>query len=197
MSPRSLDTGFSLLEVTFVLGLVAVCMTIAVPPIHSALEDFRTLGAVRYVSSRLQQTRMEAVVHSADAALRFEPDGSSYGYAVFLDGNGNGVRSSEIQTGIDREIHRKERLVDQFPGVEFGTLPDLPPVDPSAPAPGSDPIRVGSSNMLSFGALGTSTPGSLYILGRNGTQYVIRVFAETGKTRTLRFDARWRRWSPS
>jgi type II secretory pathway pseudopilin PulG len=196
MHIRHSDIGASLLELIFVTGLLAVITAVAVPPMLAALDDLRTLGAVRYISSRLQQARTQAVTRSTDAAVRFTPDGPSYAYAVFLDGNRNGVRSTDIQSGIDREIHRGERLADQFPGIEFGTLPSLPSVDPSAPAPGADPIRLGSSDMVSFSALGTSTPGSLYVLGPGGAQYVVRIFGGTGKTRILRFDARGRRWIP-
>jgi type II secretory pathway pseudopilin PulG len=186
--------GSSLLELVLVAGLIATSSALAMPRLLGALDDFRTLGAVRYVASRLQQTRMEAVNRASDTALRFARSGPSYGYAIYLDGNGNGVRSVDIQSGVDREIHQTERLSDRFPGVEFGALPALPSVDPSAAPPGNDPIRFGSSDLVSFSALGTSSPGSLYILGPNGRQFVIRVFGETGRLRILRFETPGRRW---
>lgn len=190
------DAGYSLMELLMALVLIVTISAIAIPQILSAVDDFRTYGAARYMSSRLHRARMEAVVRSANAAMRFSYVQGSYVYAVYLDGNRDGVRSVDIQRRIDREIHQRERLPDLFPGVDFGTVADLPPVDPASPPPGGDPIKFGSTNMAAFTALGTSTPGSLYIRGRRDAQYVIRVFGQTGKIRVLKFNPRTRKWKP-
>jgi type II secretory pathway pseudopilin PulG len=186
--------GYSVLELMFVLGIVTTMAGITVPGVLAGLDDFKTLSAVRYVSARLQRTRIDALSQGVNAAIRFTRVGVSYSYGVYADGNGDGIKSRDIQRGIDKQIAPDERLPDQFPGVEFGTLPGLPAVDASSTAPGSDPVKFGSSDMASFTPLGTSTAGSLYVLGPRGTQYVIRVFGETGKVRILRFTARTRRW---
>ena len=115
---------------------------------------------------------------------------------LFQDGNGNGVRTRDIQRGADRQIQAPERLRDQFTGIDFGTLPGLPPIDPAGSPPGDDPIRLGSSDILTFSALGTSSSGSLYIRGRRTAQYVIRILGESGKTRLLKFDSNARQWKP-
>lgn len=196
--PNSADgaNGYSLVEVLFVLGVTATLSGIAVPHILAALDELRTQGAVRYMSSRLQRTRMQALVRSSNVAMRFTRDGSAVSYAIYADGNGNGVLARDIDRGVDREIQASERLPDNFYGVEFGTLAGLPAADASSAPPGTDPIRLGSSDMVSFTALGTSTSGSLYIRGPRQTQYAIRVFGESGKTRLLRFDSHNWRWEP-
>jgi hypothetical protein len=186
--------GYSLVELLFALGVATTLTAAAVPPVLAALDDYRTLGAVRYLATRLQRTRMEAVSRHADAALQFEAEDRTYRYAVYLDGNGNGVRRAEVDRGIDRQIHAPERLSDRFRAVDFGALPGLPAVDPPGPAPGTDPVRLGTTDSVTFTPLGTATPGSLYVLGAGRLQYVIRVFGETGKTRILRFNQRTRQW---
>jgi hypothetical protein len=87
-------------------------------------------------------------------------------------------------------------LPDQFAGVEFGAIPGLPAVDPGGTAPGSDPIRLGSGNIASFSAMGTSSSGTVYIRSRRDAQYAVRIFGETGKTRMLKFEPRTGRWRP-
>jgi type II secretory pathway pseudopilin PulG len=189
--------GYSLLELLFAAALCITLGAAAAPQLLATVDDVRAAGAVRYVSTRLQQARMEAVVRSADVGIQFVQISGSYAYIVYVDGNGNGVRTRDIERGLDRRIGSVERLPDHFAGVDFGVQAGLPPVDAGSPAPGIDPIKLGSSSILTFTALGTSSSGSLYVLGRRNSQYVIRILGETGKTRVLKFDSRVQRWNPS
>ena len=102
--------------------------------------------------------------------------------------------TADIQRGVDRLVTASERLPDQFPGVEFGAVPGLPPVDPGGTAPGTDPIRLGSGNLASFSALGTSSSGTVYIRSRRDAQYAVRIFGETGRTRLWKFEPRTALW---
>ena len=187
--------GTTLLEMVFVSGVVATLGGIAVPQTLVALDDSRAAGAARYLSGRLQRARMDAVMRSADVAIKFTQTATGYSYTTYVDGNRNGVRTTDISKGVDRELLPAERLPDQFAGVDFGALPNLPPVDPGGTAPGTDPVRLGSSNMASFSANGTSSTGTLYVRGR-ASQYAIRIYGETGKTRILKFETRTRQWKP-
>jgi len=161
------------------------------------VDEVRTAGAVRYLSTRLQRARLDSVVRSTDVGLQFVGAGGGYTVGIYRDGNGNGIRSRDIQRGVDPLIGALERLPDLFAGVDFGALPGLPPVDPGGTPPGTDPIRLGSSNILTFTPLGTASTGSLYVRGRRNIQYVVRIVGETGKTRVLKFDAVSQQWKPS
>ena len=188
------QNGFTVVELLFATGLFTVITAAATPPLLAGLDEWRTHGAARYIASRMYQARMEAAVRSADTAVRFEPVGTGYRYFTVVDGNRNGIRSVDIESGVDRNIQPAEQLADKFPGVQFAALPGLPSVDPYGMAPGSDPIRLGTNDTVTFTALGSSSPGSLYIRGRGSVQYVVRIFAETGKIRVLKFHATSRQW---
>ena len=188
--------GFTFIELLFAVAVMAVLGAAAVPQLLAGLDEWRTRGAVRYVSSRLYQARMEAALRNADTAVRFVTAGSTYEYSTVVDGNRNGIRVADMQAGVDRTVHHTERLADKFAGVDFGALPGLPSVDPSGTAPGADPIRLGTGDMVTFTPLGSSSPGSLYIRGRGNVQYVVRMFAETGKIRILRYYPGTREWKP-
>jgi Type II transport protein GspH len=190
------DRGYSLVETIFVAGLGVTITAIAVPQLWAGLDDYRAAGAARYMATRLQRTRMEAIVRSAAVAMRFVRDDGGYKYAEFVDSNRNGVLTREIDGGIDRPLRPAERLSEQFTGVDFGTLPNLPPIDAGGTAPGTDPIRLGRADIATFTPVGTATTGTLYIVGRYGAQYAVRIFGETGKTRLLKFDRRAGRWNP-
>ena len=152
--------GYSLIELTIVVGLIATTLSaITAPPLLTNLDDFRTARAARHLSARLQAARMEAVLRSADVALRFTATPGGYTYAVFQDGNGHGVRTRDIQRGADRQIQAPERLRDQFTGIDFGTLPGLPPIDPAGSPPGDDPIRLGRATFSHSAPWALRRPG--------------------------------------
>jgi type II secretory pathway pseudopilin PulG len=187
-------TGYSLIELLFVMSTTVTVSAIAIPQLLAAIDDYRTAGAVRYFSTRIQRTRMEAVSRSANAAIEFVPAAEGYAYGIYVDGNGDGVRTTDIRKGIDHPIGALEHLADTYAGVDFGLLPGLPPVDAGSPAPGADPIKLGSSNLLSYSPIGSSSSGSVYIRGRSKAQYVIRILGDTGRLRVLKFESRAHQW---
>lgn len=187
-------SGYSIVELLFVVGTVATLSSVAVPQVLTGLDDFRAAGAARHIAARLQRARMDAVVRSADVGLLVTQTPAGYSYAVYVDGNRNGIRTADMLRGTDRRLVAPERLFDHFPGVDFGAIPGLPAVEAGSTPPGADPVRLGAGNLATFAASGTSSSGSLYIRGRRNAQYVVRIYGQTGKTRVLRFDARSRQW---
>jgi len=191
--------GFSFVELLFVTGVLATLSGIAVPVFSRAMDHARVRGALRYVSGRLQRTRAEAVLRGRHVALRFGPiaagaDGAGgFTFQAFADRNGNGVSSADISGGVDAALGPADTLAD-FPGVIFGVIPGVP--SPEGEPLGSDPIRFGGARLVSFSPHGTATPGSVYITGGDGSQYVVRVYGDTGKAHVLRFDGTARRWVP-
>jgi len=188
--------GHSLAELVVAVGLMVTVTAIATPAVEAGLDDARTSGAARYLAARLADARMEAIQRSAEVAMRFTATPGGYSYAVYVDGNHNGVLARDVQERIDRPIQTDENLANHFRNVEFGTLPGLPAIDAGGTPPGSDPVRCGSSNSLSFGPLGSSSSGTVYLLGRSRSQYAVRVFGGSAKIRVYRFDWRSNRWSP-
>jgi type II secretory pathway pseudopilin PulG len=189
-------SGYSLTELAVTVGLVATVAATAVPVVDAGLDEARTAGAARYLSARLAETRMEAIQRSTEVAMRFTSTGGEYTFAVFADGNHNGVLARDVQDAVDRRIRGEERLSSHFRNVEFGTLPGLPAIDTGGTPPGNDPVRCGTSNSLSFGPLGTSSSGTVYLRGRSRSQYAVRVFGGSAKIRVYRFDWRSGRWNP-
>ena len=188
------SNGYSLVELSMVMAIGVTLLGTAVPGYMAGIDDYRANGAARHLSGRFQRARMEAVMRSATVAVQFTQASGGYSYAVYLDGNRNGVLARDIQRGVDVPIGALERLPEQFSGVEFGAIPGLPPVDSGGTPPGADPIRLGAGSLASFSAMGTSSSGTVYIRGRHDTQYAVRIFGETGKTRVMKFDPGTRQW---
>ena len=136
------------------------------------------------------------MLRSADVGLVFTKDSRGYTFTAYRDGDGNGIRSADIQSGVDVPISAPARLADDFRGVDFGLLAGVPALDAGGSPPTGDPIKFGSSKILTFGPLGSSSSGSVYILGHGAHQLVLRVYGATGKVRTLELNRSSGTWTP-
>ena len=165
---------------------------LAVALVGSTIDEMRAASAARYVAGRIGSARIDAVRRARAVALRFEAVDGDYEYAPYEDGNGNGVRTTEVRAGIDRPLGPFERLGDKFPGVRFELAPATPDADGDMNT-GADGVRIGSAQLLTMSADGTATSGTLYVRGRKG-QYAIRVLGVTGRTRMLQYSAGNRTW---
>ena len=187
--------AFSLIEVLFVLGTAATLMSAAALQGRAAIANMRSIAAGRFVVSVLQDARTRAITRGVDTALRVRRDATSFSLVVYEDGNRNGVLSADIVSGADTQVGPVMRVPERFPGVDFGALPGLPGVEGSV-SPGTDPIRLGAADGVTFSPSGSAGTGSLYLRGADGNQYVIRIYGETGRLRLLKFHAGIQRWLP-
>jgi hypothetical protein len=170
--------GFSVVDLVFASAALCVLCAIAIPHTLTTIERSRGFAAARYLAGRMALARAQAVSRSRTIALRFVEGSQGISISVIEDGNRNGVRARDIDLHIDRLVDEAIILADLFPGVEIGLTPD---------APVTDPVQLGGSTFLSFTPRGTATSGSIYVRGRDGTQWAVRVLGATARTRVLRF----------
>ena len=177
--------GYSFIEVLFVTALIAIVAAIAVPQSLVALDRTRAAAAARYLASRMAMARSHAVLRSAYVALRFDDStGEGVTFQMFVDGNRNGVRTIDIASSVDPPLDTPVRLSELFPGVAIAV----------AGEDGSDAVRIGSSNLLVFTPVGTATSGSIFVRGRDGSQFAVRVLGATGRVRVQRYESRTQVW---
>lgn len=161
----------------FAAGLVAVLAAAAIPQLNAAIERTRTIGAARYLASRLALARAQAVARSANVALLLTAAEGTFVVGTYVDGNGDGVRTRDITAGIDSSAGVRVRLSDLFPRVALFLN------DPAVTS------TFDTSALMSFSPLGTASSRTLYLRGADGSQYAVRVLGATGRTRVLRFVA--------
>jgi Type II transport protein GspH len=175
------------------MAIAGTLTAIAVPALLQGLDDSRASGAARGLAARLGEARADAVRRSTFVGLRFEPAAPDYLITKVIDGNENGLRTAEIQRGVDPTLSTPQPLAWQYPGVSFGLLDGVPEVDGTA-ASSSDGVRVGISNILSMNPNGSSSSGTLYVHGRKRSQYAVRVYGTTGRVRVFKYDWNAKRW---
>jgi hypothetical protein len=164
--------------------VTATLAAAVIPQSLGALDRARGASAARYLASRIVAARAQAVMRSTHVALRFDAGPSGITFAVVTDGNHNGVRSADIAAGIDPTMGSSVLLAELFPGADIAIAPVL----------GTDPVRIGTTNLLSMSPLGTATPGSIFVRGRDGSQFAVRVLGPTGRVRVQQYVERTGAW---
>ncbi|HVR30949.1 MAG TPA: hypothetical protein VMS86_15605 [Thermoanaerobaculia bacterium] len=191
--------GFTLVGLLVTLAVVVIVASVSLPELFRASAQARLdLGAAE-IASTLRLTRVYALRHGANVAVKFRTasDGSVY-YAIYRDGDGDGVRTQDLESGVDPQVEPWRRLTHLGRGAGFGFPPGPLPRDPTSGRPigGSrdDPIRFNRSDLASFSPGGGATPGSVYLTdGRRGL-VVVRVTNLSGRVRTLRWDPSTKVW---
>ena len=175
------------------MAVAGAVFAVALPLTQTGLDDLRTGMAARYLAGRIVGARVDAVHRSTRVALRFEDAGGELGFALYVDGNANGVRTAEIVNGADPLLRARERLRDRFPGVSFGLDAAVPDLDGHVRQEPDDGVGVGSARLLTLGPDGTATSGTLYLRGRHA-RFAVRVLGATARVRVFKYHPGARVW---
>ena len=179
-----------MMELMLSMSVLTIGLGMAVPRMLTLRDDMAIRGAVRYMAAQAILARFEAARTGAAVGIRFEPVDSDHRFTRYIDGNGDGIRPADIARGVDIVIKPPQLLRDQFPSVDFALAAEVPAIGAIGAAGADfDPIRLGSGDTLTFSPLGTATSGTVYLRGRTGQQYAMRILGTTGRVRVLRFDS--------
>lgn len=187
------ERGFQLVELLVVLAIFALFLAMTAPPILRISGELRLRLAAGEVATAMSLARSTAVRYCTNVALKFKPraDGRST-WALYRDGDGDGVLTKDIDKGVDPQMAPPRQLEQIGSRVRFGFPPGRPARDPGDPSSwlrrGDDPIRFNSSDLASFGPLGTATPGTVYLTDNSGALAAVRVTGRTGKVKVLVYD---------
>lgn len=131
------NSGFTLVELLIVIGMVLIIAGIAVPGFIVYLPKHRATGAARRLFTDLQWMKMRAIAENNDYVMTFDTSGNSY--SIYDDGN-----NDFATTGADTaELIRSVDVQDTFNGIGFGYV-----------AGGSDPDGAAIAASVTF----TGTP---------------------------------------
>ena len=194
--PLPVCAGYSAVEVVAVLAIVSAVTAIVAPGVFQLSAAVAVRSSAGEVRAMLFQARALAISRGRYVGVKFRKNGNRYEWALYGDGNGNGIRTAEITRGVDPPlgIAIPWSRNDVRPGILKGSrVPD--PGDPhKALDRPDDPIRFNASNICSFSPLGESTPGSIYLWDGRDRMAVVRVFGRTAKVRTLYYRRGEKEW---
>ena len=173
--------GYTLIEILVVLLLAVVLLAATIPRGRALLQEERLRGAAYAVRSLLRQVRARAAAEARYIGVVFEEVDGDPVFALYGDGNGNGIRRVDIARGTDEKLREPYRLSETFPGVRYGSLPT------GASEPFFPGLRIGRSKIVSFSPLGSCTTGTLFLSNDYGLVYAVVVLGTTGRVRIARF----------
>ena len=182
--------GHSLVELLVVVAIMMTTAAVAVPFFRPAFADAHLLAAGQEFCSTFRLAASMAARRNVYTAIRFERDGDQVRYAVYCDGDHDGVLADDIARGRDKLVAGPFPL-GTGPTVRVGIRPETPAIPPERGLLSGDPIRFGNSDSISFSPLGTATPGTLYLMG-DGAQAAVRVTGGTARVRIMIWRGTWK-----
>ena len=194
MSKR-FQSGYSLLEILTVVAIIGTIAAVTVP----AFGTIQRRAALRAAASELRGifhvARSRAISRHVNCGVKFSLVGGEWQYALYDDGDGDGVRNDDISRGIDRRASESRPALRESRAVSIGVI-DRSFVDPDGErtAPSASPVRFNRSSICSFSPFGESTPGTIYLTDRGDQLYAVRVYGNTASIRTLRYEVKSGRW---
>jgi hypothetical protein len=174
-------------ELALATAVFAALLVLIAPAAAHLKASVAVRSAAGEVTVALFRARAEALARGRLVGVKFRKSGDRHEWALYGDGNGNGVRSAEIASGVDPflGVALPWTRNDVMPGILKATaVPDpagygrfLDRLD--------DPIRFNASDICSFSPVGESTPGSVYLWDGPDRMAVVRVFGRSAKIRIL------------
>jgi len=198
-SSRRGELGFQLVDLLVTLAVAALLLVVAAAPLARLTGKLRVRLAAEELVGAMREARAFAIRHSEKVGLKFrtEADGAVW-WALYRDGDDDGVRTADIDSGVDPLAAPRRNLAHFGRGVRFGFPPGSAPSDPADPHCRldrlDDPLRFNTSDIASFSPLEGSTPGSIYLTDGVARLLVVRVDGRTGRPHVLEWDATARSW---
>ena len=182
--------GYSLIElltVVAIIGTIAVC---AVPAFANYRRRMSVVAAAEQLRNIFRLTRQRAITSNHNVGVKFIA-GREWTYAIYEDGDGDGVRNDDIDRKIDRRIAGPAIVMSSFHIATIGLLKTtVKDPDGDALKPDASPVQFGRSTICSFSPMGSGTPGTVYLIDGGGQLWAARCAGNGGRVRVLRYDGR-------
>jgi len=186
--------GYSLLELLTVMAIIGTIAVCAVPAFASYRRRMSVLAASEQLRNILRLTRSRAITSGHHVGVKFIA-GAEWTYAIYEDGDGDGVRNDDIERRIDRRLFGPAAVMPSFHIATIGLLKTtVKDPDGDALKPDASPVQFGRSTICSFSPIGSSTPGTVYLIDGGGQLWAARCTGNGGRVRVLRYDSGRRKW---
>jgi len=188
--------GSTLPELLIVLALLSILFAISASRLSAALAQSSMRTACHHIATLFTQAQGNALFQRRDTGVKWVSLAGDVTFTLYEDGNGNGILSSEIRSGVDRRIAGPYSMKSKYPSVSFSFVPGFSGPDPGGASIGnlSDPVRFGRGDICTFSAVGRASPGSVYLSNGGDRQSVVRVTPSSQRVQILDWMPGARKW---
>jgi len=188
--------GYSLTELLATISIIGLFISVSIPMVSSFSRKRQLHAASREIRSIFYAARARAIAKNRHVGVKFRKSDGRWEYAIYEDGDWDGVRNDDILDGTDPRIAGSREVLEGLTAVRI----DLPPFRISDPdtkrivSSTASPIRFGRSTICAFSHNGSGTPGSIFLTDGNEAVMIVRVFGATGRVRSLIYNRSLTRW---
>jgi hypothetical protein len=189
--------GATLIEILMAVAMLAVLGVLLMPTLLEKTSGLRLALTAQKIAETLRDARSYAELHDTRVALKFYTQDDPMTYALYRDGDDDGVRPTDIVDGTDRMLWR--RPLGYFAeDIRIGFPPGRAPRHPGDAQRrmnrSDDPIRFERSNLIAFSPRGALTPGAVYLSDGRFQLAAVRLKKTTGQITVLIYDQEKDAW---
>ena len=108
---RTVERGYQLIELLIAMAISSLVLVLGIPPLLSLAAGLRVELAAAEVASTFHVARAYAIRHDANVGLKFQVDADgTVTWALFSDGDGDGVLTADILSGDDPQVLPRTRI---------------------------------------------------------------------------------------
>lgn len=188
--------GITLPELLTALAILSVAAGLSAPALHAVAGMTSLRAATREVATFFTQARGRAIQRGKMCGVKWVGRDGDLTLEVHDDGDGDGVRSDDIESGTDPLVLGPLSVRSRWPKVTVAFLPGFTARDPKGNPVGdlSDPIRFGRSDIASFSPVGDCSPGSVWLGDDRSRQALVRLTPGTATIGIYEWVAARRSW---
>ena len=193
---RHSERGLTLIELLIGIAIIGMIASVTFPSMLNLQRRAAARNAMSEIRAIFFAARMRAIARSHNCGVKFTSASDGWHYAVYDDGDGDGVRNDDITSGVDPLVQSSRRvLAAEERRATIGLLP-IKMVDPDGDPllPTKSPVNFNNSTICSFTPLGESTPGTIYITDSMSQLYAVRVRSDSARIRVLRWNNGRQKW---
>jgi hypothetical protein len=179
--------------------MLALVAGLALPALGNLLSRRSLDASVARLAGEIARIRQDAITMRRQVGMVFTRSTEGDLYTVYVDGGRRGIRTAEIASGLDLPLRGPFAIDTALDGVRLG-IPGPVPIPRIPPArglllPGTDPVRFGRADIISFSPIGESSSGTLYLTDRRGELRALVVYGRSGRIRVWTYSPQlhWRR----
>ncbi|MEW5806328.1 MAG: hypothetical protein AB1756_03130 [Acidobacteriota bacterium] len=192
------ENGNSLTEIVCVLAIGGMIASVSVPHVAGMVGKAKVRGAIREIAAVFREARWHAVSKGKSIGVQFKKEQDLYLYRIYEDGNNNGIRTADINSGKDILINGPYQIKSRYGNVDFSILKGKP-IRKIPPETGfienpDDPIKLGKSDIASFSPTGDSSSGTVYISDEKDRMMAVVLFGPTVRIRVWEYVYEENRW---